>query len=136
MNVLTAGIFNKLKGCAGLTALLAHGADSVFYEQAPNNEAFSYVVFNLQGGGDLNLSPARIKETLYFVRGYTKTSSAAAGLIDAQIDALLHEQIITATGWGCVDIQREQDLEMVEIAPNGETVYMAGGVYRIQVDQN
>jgi hypothetical protein len=136
MNVLTSGIFNKLKGDAGLIALLANGVDSVFYEQAPDNETYPYVVFNIQGGGDLNISPARIKEDLFFVRGYTKASPAAAGLIDAQIDALLHEQTITVTGWGCVDIQREQDIENIEDAPNGEKIYMAGGVYRIQVDQD
>jgi hypothetical protein len=136
MNALTAGIYTKLTGGTALTSLLTGGTatPSIYYEQAPHKSVLPYVVFNIQGGGDLNLCPGRMKEVLYFVRGYTKASTAAAGLIDAQIDALLHNQSVTVTGWSSIDIQRETDMEETETAANGEIIYMAGGVYRFSLD--
>ncbi len=132
MNALNAGIHNTLKGGTALTSLL--GGTAIYYEQAPDNTPFPYVVFSIQGGGDLNLSPSRMKDILYFVRGYSKTSPANAGSIDAACDALLHGKTLTVTGWNNYNTQRETDIENTEVDSAGQTIYMAGGVYRISID--
>ena len=133
MNILNTAIYGTLTGGTALTALLA-GTASVYYEQATPGAAFPYVVFSIQGGGDLNLCPSRMKDMLYFVRGYSKTSPAAAGSIDAQIDALLHDKTLTVTGWSNYRTQRETDIENVEVTTADEDIYMSGGVYRVSID--
>ncbi len=132
MNALNAGIYTVLTGGTALTNLL--GGTAIYYEQAPDNTAYPYVVFSIQGGGDLNLSPSRMKDMLYFVRGYSKVSPAMAGSIDAQLDALLHNKTITVTGWSNYNTQRETDIENTEVDNANQTIYMAGGVYRISID--
>lgn len=132
MNALNTGIYNALKAGTALTSLL--GGTAIYYIQAPDDTAYPYVVFSIQGGGDLNLSPSRMKDTLYFVRGYSKVSPAAAGSIDAQLDALLHNKTITVTGWSNYNTQRETDIENSEVDNANQTIYMAGGVYRVSLD--
>lgn len=132
MNALNAGIYNTLAGGTALTSLL--GGTAIYYEEAPDGTPFPYVVFSIQGGGDLNLSPSRMKDVLYFVRGYSKVSTANAGSIDAACDALLHHKTLTVTGWTNYNTQRETDIENTEVDSAGQTIYMAGGVYRISID--
>ncbi len=132
MNALNKGIYDTLKAGTALTSLL--GGTAIYYEQAPDNAAYPYVVFSIQGGGDLNLSPSRMKDVLYFVRGYSKVSPAMAGSIDAQLDALLHNKTITVTGWSNYNTQRETDIENSEVDNANQMIYMAGGVYRISID--
>lgn len=134
MNALNTGILTKLTGGTALTNLLSGGTASVYYQQATDKAVMPYVVYSIQGGGDLNLCPSRMKDMLYFVRGYSKVSPAAAGSIDAQIDTLLHNQTVTVAGWSNYNTVREQDLENVETLANGDKVYMAGGVYRFSLD--
>lgn len=134
MNALNSGILSTLQGGTALTSLLSGGTAAINYMQAPDKSTFPYVLFSIQGGGDLNISPSRMKDELYFVRGYSKTSPANAGTIDAQIDALLHNKTITVTGWTNYRTQRETDMENEEVNTAGEHIYMAGGVYRISID--
>ncbi len=56
MNALETALYNTLSGGTALTALLAGGtaAPSIYNQQAPDEAAFPYVVFALQGGGDEN----------------------------------------------------------------------------------
>jgi hypothetical protein len=67
------------------------------------------------------------------VRGYA-ASALAAGSIDAACSTLLHKQAITITGYTNFWTAREMDLATVENPPNGKPVYMAGGLYRIRLD--
>ncbi len=135
MNALTDGIYNKLTGGTALTSLLSGGTASpaIFYQQAPDNQPFPFVVFNVQGGGDLNVSPSRLKEVLIYARAYSNVSANAAGAIDAQIDALLHGGTVTVSGYANYAIQRETDVENVETTANAK-IYTAGGVYRFYLD--
>ena len=133
VNYLTQALYGTLTGGTALTSLLA-GTGSVFFSQAPDNATYPYVVFSLQGGGDINITPSRQKDMLYFVRGYSKTSSAHAGSIDTQIDSALHGKTITVTGWANFWTARTSDFENTEKLPNGDKIFMAGGFYRIRLD--
>ena len=134
INELAGTMYSRLSGGTALTSLLASTA-SIYHGRVPDGAAFPYVVFNLQGGGDENITPSRMKNIVLYVRGYSKTSQAGAGSIDAQIDALLHGQTLSVSGWVNFWTARESDLSGFEPMPNGETIWNAGGMYRIRIDK-
>jgi hypothetical protein len=131
-NPLNAAIYSRLVGGTALMALLADST-SVYYQQAPDDATLDYVVFSLQGGGDENLTPHRTKNLLVFVRGYSRTSGAKAGQIDAAADALLHGIELTVTGWQNFWLHRGDDQALVETDQAGHKTHMAGGFYRIRL---
>jgi len=134
-NALNAALSAKLRGGTALTALLA-GTTSVYHMEAPDNAALDYVVFSAQGGGDTNDTANRVKNLVYYIRGYSDDSAARAGSIDAKIDALIHNSTLTVSGWANIWCAREEDIETVEDYPNGVHIWGAGGMYRIMLDQN
>ena len=134
MNELNQAILNKLKANISLTALLANGTASIFSMQAPDNATLPYVVFNHQGGGDENLDAHRTKNTVKFIRAYSQVSEAQAGSIDAQIDAAMHKQTLSVSGWTNFWTAREEDLSAVENLPSGQKIYMVGGLYRVRIE--
>ena len=133
MNVLNSAIYTRLQGTA-ITSLLA-GTTSLYYLQAPENATLPYVVWNIQGGGDENLTQNRTKNLVMFIRAYSENSAATAGSIDAQIDTAFHLQPLTVSGWDNIWCAREQDLETVQLEPSGNEFFMAGGLYRIWLDK-
>lgn len=134
INALASALYSRLQGTA-LTSLLA-GTTSIFHMQAPEGATLPYVVFNLQGGGDENLDANRTKNLIVFVRGYSESSAAQAGSIDAQIDTLLHLSPLTVSGWTNIWMGRETDVETVEVQENNQLIWMQGGLYRVHLDKN
>ena len=133
MKALNASIYSRLNGATALTSLLA-GTTSVYYLQAPEGAALPYVVFNIQGGGDVNDTANRLKNLIIFIRGYA-TSTVRAGSIDSAIDTAIHLVPFTnMTGWTNIWLARETDLETVENPPSGSPIYMNGGLYRCFLD--
>lgn len=135
MNELNAAIMSRLGTTTALTSLLAYLKDggtapAIINGQAPEGQAYPYVVFSLQAGGDLNDNPHRTQSLLLFVRCYS-TSAKNAGSIDAQLDTALHLNPFTnVTGWTNTWLARQQNLELVENPPTGTQVFMQGGLYR------
>jgi len=132
MNVLNQGIYNKLAGTA-ITNLLANGSASIFSLLAKDNAAPPYIVYSIQGGGDENFDSNRTKNIVMFIRAYSQVSEAQAGSIDAQIDAAMHLQTLSVSGWSNFWTAREEDLTAVEILDNGTKIWMNGGFYRIRI---
>lgn len=135
MNAIDTAIYSKLNGGTALTTLLS-GTTAIYHLQAPEGGTLPYVVWNLQGGGDENLSRHRVKQLVYFVRAYSGVGAAQAGSIDAQIDTLLHLVPLTVSGWTDLWLAREQDLELVENQPSGRQIFMAGGLFRQITEKN
>ena len=136
MNALAAGIYSTLQGTTAITNLLA-GTTSIYHLQAPEGAATPYVVFSLQGGGDTNDSPHRVKDLTMFIRAYATGSlgAATAGSIDDQIDTVLHNTPISISGWTNLWLTRETDLETVENDKTGQQTHMQGGFYRFVVEK-
>lgn len=130
MNAVNSAIYQRMATTSALTGLLGRGSKSIYHLQAPDGAVFPYVVFNIQGGGDENLSPHRVKIVLHSIRAYSVSSSAEAGSIDAQIDSAFHLKPLTVTGWSDLWLARETDLELIDQQPSGQPVYMSGGFYR------
>lgn len=135
MNVLSAGVYSRLQGASALTSLLA-GTTSIYHLQAEEGESLPYVVFSTQGGGDTNDTSNRVKNIVVFARAYSGVSAAQAGSIDAQIDTALHLTPLTVSGWTNIWLARETDLETVTTEPDGQKIYMSGGMYRAMLDKD
>jgi hypothetical protein len=133
MNAISSAIYSTLTTGTALTSLLA-GTTSVYKDIAPDDAAYPYVVFNLQGGGETNETPSRAKNVIYFIRAYSKTSTASVGNIDTKIDALLHGKTLSVSGRVNYWTSRETELENTEVLSNGDRVYMAGALYRIRIN--
>lgn len=133
MNELSAAIYSKLQGTSAIRSLLA-GTTAIYHMQAPEGQAYPYIVFNVQGGGDENQSQHRTKNLVVFVRAYSAVSPAQAGSIDAQVDTALHLVPLTVTGWSNFWLARETDIELVENEPNARPIYTVGGMYRVRLE--
>src|SRR5260221_9715713 len=120
MNVLSSAIYTRLQTTSAITSLLA-GTTSIYNMQAPEGSPYPYCVFSLQGGGDVNDTPIRLKNLIVFVRAFTAGPAGAAqgGSIDAQIDTALHLNPLTVSGWTDIWLAREQDIELVGNDPDG-----------------
>ncbi len=135
MNVLDAALYTRLQSTSGVTSLLA-GTTAIYHLRAPKDQAYPYIVFSIQGGGDENQTSHRTKALVYFVRAYAANSAAQAGSVDQAVDTALHLVPLTVTGWSNFWLAREADLEIPETTPQGETVYMSGGLYRLRTEKN
>jgi len=131
-NILNAAIYTKLTGGTALTALLS-GTASIYYLQAPDHGTLPYVVWSHMAGGPTNDYPHDSREAIVFVRGYA-TAPALAGTIDAQISTLLHRGALSVSGYTNWWMARETETALVENAPDGTKVWMAGAQYRVRID--
>ena len=132
MNALEQGLYSKLSGTSALTTLLAN-ATSVYNQIVPKGKAYPLVIFNLQGGGDENDTPKRRKNYVYLAKAVSAVSMKQAGLIDAQIDAALHEATLTVTGWTNFWCMRTTDIRYTETTAEGANYFHSGGLYRIRI---
>jgi hypothetical protein len=135
MNELNTAIYSRLQGTSAVNSLLA-GTTAIYHLQAPEDQNYPYIVFNVQGGGDENRTQHRTKNLLIYVRTYAAGAGGAAqaGSIDKQVDIALHLTPLSVTGWSNYWLAREQDIELVENDPSGQQVHTCGGVYRVRVE--
>lgn len=129
---LETALYNKLTGAAALITEL--GGTFIYNQQAPQPPGDKYVIFNQQGGGDVNDTPIREKSILYSVFGVGLTQEGA-GAIDTEIDEALHLAALTISGWSNLWLARETDVNFTEIDGGGVTRYRAGAMYRIIMDK-
>ena len=135
VNALDTALYSRLQGTA-ITSLLS-GTTALYKVQAPENATLPYIVWNIQGGGDENLTQNRTKNLVLFVRAYSGNTAAEAGSIDDQVDAALsNDAPLSVSGWTNIWLAREQELETVQLEPSGRQVHMAGGLYRVWLDKN
>lgn len=128
---LETALYSRLSSGTALIAEL--GGTAIYNKRVPQSVGSKYVVFQWQGGGDENISPHRSRYVTYFVAGIAPTQAAATA-IDTDIDGLLHNQVLTVTGWTNASLARERDINFVEEDGGGVTRYTVGGLYRIRLE--
>ena len=129
-NELFTAIYGTLKAGTALTSMLS-GTAAIYRNQAPADTDYDYVIFNLQGGGPTLLTAHQEIDNLIAVQCYSLTSPARAGSLSHLADNLLDGVTLTlGSGWTNVNTRREADIEFAETLPNGQIVYMSGGLYR------
>lgn len=126
LHALNTAIYSKLGGTA--TA----AGTAVFFNIAPDTQPLPYIVFDYTGDLDENINPSRLRNALIFARAYAATP-AQAGAIDGQVDALLHLQTMTVTGWANFWTARENGFSLAEPDQAGRITHMAGAEYRIRL---
>ena len=135
MNEINTAIYGKLQAGTALTALLA-GTTSIYHQQPPDNTSMPYVIFNHQGGGNENINPSPMINSVYFIRGYSESSALAAGSIRQEIYNLLDGKALSPTGgWVNFWCKAEAHVEQIENLPNGKKAYMCGDFYRVRLDK-
>lgn len=132
ITALETALYNELTGAADLITEL--GGTFIYNQEAPQSPGDKYVVFQQQGGGDVNDTPIRERSVLYSVFGVGLTQEAAAA-IDSDIDAALHLAELTITGWSNLWLARETDVNFTELDSGGVTRYRAGAIYRVIMDK-
>ncbi len=134
MNATKTALYSKLTGATALTALLA-SATSVFDGVAPRGASAPYVIFNIQDDRDENMISERMLDCYLLVKGVSTSSAKEAGLLAAQIDALLHDGTLAVTGWRTFWLRRSQGVDYIETQPDGTYVWHAGGIYRLRMSK-
>lgn len=130
---LETGLYNALTGAGDLITEL--GGTYIYNKQAPQSPEDKYVIFQQQGGGDVNDTPIRERNILYSVFGVALTQEDA-GAVDTEIDTALHLATLTITGWSNLWLARETDINFSEIDGGGVTRYRAGAIYRVIMDKS
>jgi hypothetical protein len=130
LDEVEAALYSRLSGGTALTALL--GGTKIYNGLAPQGTVTPYVVFSQLSGIEENLTPTDSENLVYQVKGISSAGMAAAGSIADAINVLLHEQLLTVTGWGCFWCTRERHIRYEE-AESGERVAHAGATYRIRL---
>lgn len=123
-------LYNKLN-VTNVTNLALGGIWSMI---APSNAPLPFVIFQWQGGGDENMTPSRLRNVVYVVKAVAYSKNTATD-IDEQVDAALHNQSLTVTGYTNFWCAREDDVAFHEIGTDGRAVYHIGAVYRIRFGQ-
>lgn len=129
MNAVEAALYTQLVQTG--TDLYTLVGTKVYGQVAPQNTALPYVVFQLQGGGDLNDTPTDRLELVYLVKGLSGAGKTA-GQVDDAIRARLHTQTLTVSGWTFLGCKREQAIRYTEVV-NGKIVFHSGATYRIVI---
>ena len=123
-------LFTTLSGGTPLTSEL--GGTVIYAGHAPDNASLPYVVYSHQGGGPENINSSDLRSDVWNVRGYAATRPQA-NRIDGQIEALLHRQTITVSGYNTFWLVREENYSLDEQQPDKTWVYTAGGLYRVRL---
>ena len=130
MNAVDDAVFDKL--ASGTALIAALGGTAIYWQVANQGTAFPYVVYFQSSGIDENRSPRRTRRMMYTVKAVSDDPDEA-GDLDAYLDALLHKQTLTVTGYGNYRTYRENDVEYLEQTNEGLTVYHRGAQYGIWI---
>ena len=135
MNAIAAAIFTKLN-ISSLTDLLADTDPvSIYQAQAPDQAQYPFVVFNKQSDTEDNDTRHRVVNTIYQVRGFTKSKMKDAQAIAEVVDGLLHNQSLTITGFAQLRLVRIGGVEFVENQQSTDKVFSAGSLFRLLVEK-
>ena len=130
--LVDAGMKSKLTG--GTALITSLGGTAIYNAHAPDMAALPYVVFSEQTGSPDNETPSDARTLIYWVRAYAANGSQADD-IDALLSALLHNQVLTVSGYTNYGLQRETEIPTSEINSAGKRTYQAGAMYRVRIDQ-
>lgn len=126
-----SAIYSRLSSTAAITNLLS-GTAAIYYEAAPDDPTFPYIVWSWLVPLSDNISSVDTRDGEVSIRAYEKSSSP---LIVAQIDDAIDDAMQTdlaPSGWEVFWQKRTQGQTLVERPPTGEIIHMMGGQYQIR----
>ncbi len=132
MNAVEQALSNTLAAGTALTSLL--GGTAIYNSMAPKTATLPYVIFSYAGGAEENLTPTESQRLVYLVKGVASTLYQAGQIAD-EIKVLLHNQVLTVSGWTNFWTALETPIEYVETTPAGQRIGHAGGEYAIRIEK-
>lgn len=128
-NDVETALYAKLTSVGG-TALWGQ---RVWEGQAKQGETMPYVVFFHVAGGDENISPSRLVDTLYQVEVWAESRADARTGAD-YLETALHNGTLNISGWSQIGCE-QQDLHTSVENKDGKQFYRRGADYRIRMSK-
>ena len=117
------------------TALMAElEGTPIYYKQAPTGATLPYIIYQLAGGGDDNITPRNTLDVLMDVKALAATSTQAAQIADLIRDTLHDADLTLDGGWAAYRCQHTQAFDYVENVERAQ-IWHAGGTYRIRASK-
>jgi len=130
-------IYGKLAADVTLNALLgtpgAGYAKSIYYQLAPDDAAYPFVVMNKQAGTPMEAmgNPDALDTELWFVKGVDRQPTPDnVEAIQARVKALLNDASLSISGATLTFLRRQSDEEYSELA-DGTQYKHAGSLFRL-----
>ncbi len=137
MSVATRrAIYGKLAGDSTLNGLLgapvAGYTKALYYEVAPENPHFPYVIFQKQSGTPTySLASDAFDSEVWTVKGVDHSTTAdAVDAVATRINALLTDGTLSISGKTQLYLRRDSDLDYAEVT-DGEIYRHSGAMYRL-----
>jgi len=132
VNAIETGLFSALSTNAAILTKL--GSAKIYNHIIPQGVSLPAIRFFYAGGGEENLTPTRSVNVVYAVIGVSETSKKEAGEIADLIDACLHDQTLTVTGWTNNFWTARGGLASYhELGKGGESYWHCGAYYRCRL---
>lgn len=135
--VIRRAIYGRLSGDTTLTGLLASPpvgySKSIFYQQAPENAAYPFIVLSKQSGvpTDTFTQAGAFETDVWLVKAIDHAESAdVAEQIQDRLRTLLNDAPLSISGQGLMALRRQSDVDYSEVA-DGERYIHAGSLFRV-----
>jgi hypothetical protein len=130
-------LYGRLSSDTTLNNLLATPAagysKAIYHQQAPDNAAFPFVVFNKQSGTPTEAfqDPSAYDTDIWLVKAVDKNTSADnAEAIATRLRDLLNDGTLSISGGTLMYLRRQSDVQYPEVT-DGETYSHCGSLYRL-----
>jgi hypothetical protein len=111
-------------------------AESIYYQQAPDEAQFPFVVFHKQSGipTETFADPSAIESDVWMVKGVDRNTTAdTSEAIQARLQTLLNDAPLTISGSVLLYLRRQSDVDYPETV-DGVQYKHAGSLYRLVTD--
>lgn len=134
MNVIRQALYSKLSSDQAILTKL--GSAKIYHQVIPQGVSLPAIRFFYGGGGEENLTPTRSFNMVYAVVAVSSVSAKEAGEIADLVDAALHDQVLTVSGWSNQFWTARGGLvSFHELGAGGESYWHEGAYYRIRASQ-
>lgn len=133
-SAVDAAVIAKLATDATLTGLAPGG---VFRDMSPQGVATPFVIVSqMAHEDDYAVGSQALEQVRYMVKGvHQSTSGTTAQSVADRIQTLLQGAVLTATGYRCLLVQREERIAYTEVDDGSDRRYQhRGGVYLVVVE--
>src|ERR1044072_2004919 len=120
-------LYGRMAGDTSLNNLLGTPAagfsKSIYYQQAPDEAQFPFVVFHKQSGVPTEpfSDPSAIESDIWMVKGVDRNTTAdTAEAIQARLQTLLNDAPLTISGSVLLYLRRQDDVEYPETVDRAE----------------
>jgi hypothetical protein len=128
-------LYNRLSSGTALINLL--GGTAIYHNQAPDDVALPYVVFNWQGGGYMHDYPHQQGMGVVSIVCYSGVDQQAASALAEAVYNLLDRYSMSVTGWGTFPIMAEAPhIQQDFVDESGVHNFSCGDMYRAWLDKS